>query len=151
MRCATSCPCHVLHGDHHAEVVAEIDPLEDTAEEPRRACHEQRSAISGLDPFAACELVDLITRLAPEQRRELALGLGHRVYSQPGRGSRDQIGRVLLRDAREKMQRVHAHLGRETDYAPCARAVRAGGDDVDRSRAGAWEARVGASHGCSVR
>src|SRR5436190_13934527 len=56
-----------------ADMVAEIDPVDDAAEEPGRGVGQDRRAVVGRRPPAAGELVDLVARLAAEELRQAAL------------------------------------------------------------------------------
>jgi len=113
-------------------MVSEVDAFEHVAGEPVLDPLEDRRAVRTWPPFAACELVDLIACLAPEQHSQLLLVFGNEMHDQNVGTHRHAIGPVLHRQTCQEPWRMDRHLRGEPHQAPSAVAVGRGGNDEQR-------------------
>lgn len=104
-----------LDVDHETPVVTGVPLLDDRSGEPRGGVREDWRATGSRVPRAVGELVDLVTGLRAEQRRQTELISAEQVGTQMRRRKGDAIRVVLVRQADQVARRVDAALGGEPD------------------------------------
>ena len=97
-------------------MVAEVEALDDSTDEPRRCSVEHRDSTVALGPIALFELVDLVTGLAAEQVDDIHPLAPEQMHRDVAGGRGDAPRPVRFRDRDEEARRVDARLSGETDH-----------------------------------
>ena len=121
-----------------ADVIAKVETLDDSSDEPGHGAVEYRDAGRTFGPGASLELVDLVAGLAAEQLDDVVSLASKDVHGEVSGGFGDAPRSVLDRDRHEESRRVDARLGGESNDAAGALATGRRRDDVER--------RVGPGH-----